>query len=49
VQKVEGADAQSGVVVAADGTVVGTLDPSALHRALTQQRSGLALAPSPAR
>ncbi len=44
VQKVEGADAGSGIVVAPDGTVVGTLDPSAMHRALTQKRAGLSVA-----
>ncbi|MGI8756012.1 MAG: site-2 protease family protein [Acidimicrobiales bacterium] len=41
VQKVDGAEVRSGLVIAADGTVIGTLDASALHRALTRRRAGL--------
>lgn len=40
-QKVEGADVHSALVVDGEGTVVGTLDTSALHRAMTLQRAGL--------
>lgn len=34
-QRLEGADVAHALVVAADGRIVGTLDPSALHRALS--------------
>ena len=36
-QKVETADIHHGLVVDADGRIVGTLDPSALHRAMAMR------------
>ncbi|MCU1355719.1 MAG: peptidase [Acidimicrobiales bacterium] len=41
-QKVEGSDLRHGIVIDASGRVVGTVDPSALHRAVTVARAGLA-------
>ncbi len=41
VQRIEGADVQIGLVVDRTGTVVGTLSPAALQRAVNQRRAGL--------
>ena len=38
-QRIEGADVSQALVVAADGRIVGTLDPTALHRALSLDRA----------
>ena len=42
VQKVDGGDVRDGLVVAADGTVVGTIGASALYHALDRRRLRIA-------
>jgi hypothetical protein len=40
-QRVETSPGRQGLVIADDGTVLGTLDPSALHRTIGQRRAGI--------
>lgn len=44
VQKVEMSASDSGVVIDAHGQVLGTIDASAVHRAMSQRRAGFAVA-----
>ena len=46
IQKVDGGDLRDGLVAGPQGTIVGTLDDRALHRAVSQHRAGLAPAPT---
>lgn len=41
-QKLEGGDVRTGLVVAADGRIVGTIDPSVIHRLQTEHQAARA-------
>lgn len=45
-QRLDGGDAKLGIVVDQAGTVVGTLEPSALHRVVERRRAELAIHPT---